>query len=579
MKFLGHPLLGYIAVCGLLGLFASRYYHSQVQTVKRSQVLSGEVIRLHNSLPNRAGFDWHLIYQNRKYLARVSPELGQAYLPGRVLLIKGILEPLPSHRQQEEFNYAQYLRHQGFSGMLDIREVFPLEDEPRLFDYARRTRLSLSAKLDTWPLNKENRGLIKALFLGLKGEIDRETKANYGAAGLMHLLAVSGLHLGIIYLVLNGILSRLVRGKHQTHISSILMLAGIWSFCLLSGAGPSIIRAATMFSLFSIAKLFRRKVDAIRMVIFSAFLLLYLHPLFIHQIGFLLSYLAVIGILFLLPKLQSLYRPQNKVLGYIIDLGYVSISAQLFTSPLSLFSFGGFPTYFLVSNLLSLPLTSIIMYWGLLEFGCEAIGLGPFLLEYYEILLQTSRSVSAEIASWPGALISISLSAQIALGIVSVLLLWVFTDSWSSKKRSFAALIIWLLISGYSIGGKARASVKIHLHSGPEPSLKLVLGKRSRKLNLLELTGNEQHAYHDEYFIVKPLSSGAYLIQAPWFTADLYLVNHFQALEVEAPALIAYYGSSFKNEKSWLQWSQDCKLKFTSSRLSYQTILSSETRY
>jgi competence protein ComEC len=205
-----------------------------------------------------------------------------------------------------------------------------------------------------------------ALILGMDDYLDNDIRKEFSSAGAMHILCVSGLHVGVIMLVLNNILFFLNRNRYTRLLRTLLLLSGIWFYALLTGLAPSVLRASTMFSFVIIGMSMNRRGNIFNSLTTSAFLLLLYNPFLIREVGFQLSYAAVIAIVTIQPGLYQLWRPRNWLLDKSWAITTVSIAAQLGTAPLGLYYFHQFPNYFIVTNLIVIPLATLILYAGFL---------------------------------------------------------------------------------------------------------------------------------------------------------------------------------------------------------------------
>lgn len=206
----------------------------------------------------------------------------------------------------------------------------------------------------------------------------------------MHVLAVSGLHVGI-FMLLISLPFKLLKREHTLIHISITVLA-IWTYAFVTGLSPSVIRASTMFSFLLIGKLFNKSSTSYTPLFLSAFVMLLFNPLYITEVGFQLSYAAVFGILYITPKLEDCipYQPKNWLIKNILQISYVSIAAQLATAPLSILYFHQFPTYFLVSNLIVIPIAFMLVMGGLLLFLSIPISTSITVLIGYVLTTITS---------------------------------------------------------------------------------------------------------------------------------------------------------------------------------------------
>lgn len=206
--------------------------------------------------------------------------------------------------------------------------------------------------------------IITAILLGDDETMEPELKAHYASAGVSHILCVSGMHLGIIFMIINFLLKPLDLSPKLRILKSVILLLAIWFYAHITGLAPSVKRAATMFSFVILGELLHRSTNVFHSLFASMFILLLFNPLLLFEIGFQMSYLAVFGIVVFQPKISALFQPKSKIINYFWELACVSIAAQLATSPLSIYYFGQFPNYFLLSNLSVIALSFGIVVTG-----------------------------------------------------------------------------------------------------------------------------------------------------------------------------------------------------------------------
>lgn len=217
--------------------------------------------------------------------------------------------------------------------------------------------------------NPENAKLLVSLIIGDKTELSKDIKQAFISTGTAHILAVSGLHLGLIYYLLSLACKpiRTFKTKHSKLIQTIVIISGIWIFALISGLGSSILRAAVMFTIIQLATFLKRKNDSVNTLFACGFLLVAFNPCILSDIGFQLSFVAVLSIIWFNPYFRRIWNPKNKILLPIRDLFSVTCAVQVLVSPLSIFYFQQFPLYFLISNLIWIPLSFILMLFGLTQ--------------------------------------------------------------------------------------------------------------------------------------------------------------------------------------------------------------------
>ncbi len=206
-----------------------------------------------------------------------------------------------------------------------------------------------------------------ALVFGYRSEVPDEVLTAYSETGAMHILAVSGMHVGILFLILNFFLKRVrLHNRWWRVIKAVVLLGLIWAFALVTGASPSVMRSTVMFSFVVVADALGRNKNFYNTLTASAFCLLLYDPYWLLSVSFQLSYMAILGIVYFQPKIAALWVIENKVGNYLWELNSVSLAAQLMTLPFTLLYFHQFPTYFWLSSLILVPLSGLELGAGLL---------------------------------------------------------------------------------------------------------------------------------------------------------------------------------------------------------------------
>ena len=274
-------------------------------------------------------------------------------------------------KNPQEFDYKKYLENRSIyqQGYLACDDWRLLDSKSKGLDvFANDARQFLLSSLKSNGIEGDQYAIASALILGSKDELDFEVKQAYATAGAMHVLAVSGLHVGIIFLILNTLLSILDTSKKGRTVKAIILLIALWSYALITGLSPSVLRAATMFSFVIIGTVLNRKSSIYNTLAASAFFLLIINPNLLFEVGFQLSYIAVLGIVYLQPLIYKRIYTRWWLLDKIWAITAVSIAAQIATLPLTLYYFNQFPVYFMLSNLLVIPSAIVILSLGILLF-------------------------------------------------------------------------------------------------------------------------------------------------------------------------------------------------------------------
>lgn len=299
------------------------------------------------------------------------------YKYGDVLFIKGT-PYLPSPPSNPgEFDYKRFLAFRNIYHQHYLRAgsvVFLEQDPPNLLlDYAMTARTWAQQVINKYVHGKRERAVVEALALGITDELDNDMTQAYAASGAMHVLAVSGLHIGIIYWIILLIFRPLKGSKQGRWMLAVISVLLLWFYVFITGMSPSVLRAAVMFTLVALAEPIQRRTNIYNTLAIAAFCLLMYDPYLIMAVSFQLSFMAVIGIVYFYPRLYSLWEPASQFTTMIWKLTCVSLAAQIATFSLGLLYFHQFPVYFLVSNLFVIPLSFLVLVLGILMLGFSFI--------------------------------------------------------------------------------------------------------------------------------------------------------------------------------------------------------------
>jgi competence protein ComEC len=292
--------------------------------------------------------------------------------------VAGIPRAITSPTNPHAFDYQSYLHFKNIHYQLFIKQgdwqVLGDNEGNPILKLAFQWRKNFIEVLRKYLKDENQFSVGSALILGYKDEITEEIRAAYAGTGAMHVLAVSGLHVGLIFLILNTLLKVFNSNKIWWRVLRVtILLLGIWAFALITGASPSVLRAATMFTFVTIGMSLKQPTNIYNTLAGSAVLLLAFNPYLLMNVGFQMSYLAVIGIVYFQPKIAEKWMIKNRIGNYLWQLAAVSMSAQLMTLPLSLYYFHQFPSYFILSGLIVVPAAGVILFAGIGLFLLEAI--------------------------------------------------------------------------------------------------------------------------------------------------------------------------------------------------------------
>ncbi|WP_028283356.1 ComEC/Rec2 family competence protein [Olleya marilimosa] len=327
----------------------------------------------------------------------------------------------------DQFSYKDYLEKQQVHYQLyaDHTNLLQLQNKTHtLFGYAAKLRNYINSKLNPYQYTNDQLSIINALILGQRQNITKEVYDNYTNAGAIHILAVSGLHVGIILLILNLVFKPIERLKNGKFYKTLILVILLWTYALIAGGSASIIRATTMFSIVAIGINLKRPTNIYNTLAVSVFILLLIKPNFLFDVGFQLSYAAVIAIVSFQPIIEKLWTPKYKIVTLLWQTLTVTVSAQFGIIPISLYYFHQFPSLFWLSNLIVIPFLSIILGLGLLVITLALFGLPKTLLsDAFGMVINWMNSFFGWISSQEDFLI-IDIPFTIAQVIVSYIFIF-----------------------------------------------------------------------------------------------------------------------------------------------------------
>ena len=394
----------------------------------------------------KEGQDW----RSHKALVLVYHQLDKPLVPGQVIWVPKNPESLAPPTFPNEFDYKGYLASKGIHFRQFLGKNVLVLPIPQTFQFKfvlEHLRHYFAKVIERYVIRPESKQIALALLLGQKESLGKEVKQAYSATGTQHILAVSGLHVGIIYSILLLPLTYFKQEGHALRKSYLILVMGlIWIYALMTGFSPSVVRAVVMFSLVTLGQMRKRKPSIWNILSFSALLLLVLDPGVRTDLGFQLSYFAVAGIVGLQPLILQAWSPHNRVLDYFWQMAAVTLAAQLITSPLTIHYFHTFPTYFLLANLLIVPLSYLILCVGVPFLLLAWIPfLGRVLGAIVDFLLLLQNEITYLIQDLPAALwqgIHLSFAGMLAIWG----LLWVWGNWELGNRKRLAGLGMGLIL-------------------------------------------------------------------------------------------------------------------------------------
>lgn len=325
----------------------------------------------------------------------------------------------------EGFDYKRYclfkgITHQAFLKRNDFRVLPGAKKDDAYFHLVQLKEKLLSILKNNIDGEKEL-GLAEALLIGYKDDLDKSLVQSYSNTGVVHIIAISGLHLGLIYFMLS-LITRPLSGKQVRWLRPVIIISILWLFSLLAGAQPSILRSAFMFTCIVTGESIQRQTSIYNSLAVSAFIIVCLNPFSLWDIGFQLSYAAVLSIVIFMRPVYNLIFFTNGLVDLIWKMNAVTISAQILTFPLCIYHFQQFPNYFLLSNFVAVPLSTMILFAEIILVAIFFITpVSAILGDLIGWLIRVMNNFILKIESLP-----YSVSQGITISIVQLLFLYGF---------------------------------------------------------------------------------------------------------------------------------------------------------
>ena len=375
---------------------------------------------------------------------------------GDRLLVQADFAPPERALNPNGFDYAAYLKRQGIGAVCFIPTgTWQMTDRNKAFSIRREAGKWQQYLLDVYRkfhIRGDEFSVLAALTLGYTDDLQPDIRASYSATGVVHILSVSGMHVGIIYVVMVFLLGFMNKTQQLKVFKALFIMLFLWVYAFLTGMSAAVIRSTLMFSFIAFATCFERKSQLYNTVFMSALCMLIVNPSYLYDVGFQLSYAAVLSIVFFKPIVDKVYNPTNKVVRFIWIMFSVSLAAQLGTTPFTLYYFQQFPNYFLVTNFIAIPLSTLIIY---LAMGLLFVSFVPGLSAWIGFLLNKTvwllNSVIVTIHHLPYSISHISLDLKQSVFLLLAILC--LSGYYFSRKFTplVAGLLSFLLVSVFSL--------------------------------------------------------------------------------------------------------------------------------
>lgn len=434
-------------------------------------------------------------------IAYVKPGYLNKLKAGQSLLMRARLSQLAEPKNPEEFNYKNYLHAKQIyhTAFIDSGSFVQISDRATIspiWNLGLQCKSFVLDGLKKSGLSDTAYSICAALLTGYDDEIDRSVMQAFSHSGTLHVLSVSGLHTGLIYLCLSFLLDVLDKKRRYKLLRFGIITLLLWFFALITGFSAPVLRAVIMFNLLGIGQIYFRGQlrNQINILLVSAFVLLCYDPFYLVDVGFQLSYMALLGLLYFQPKFDRLWQPSNVVLNYSWKSVTTSLAATISTLPLTLFYFKQFPLWFFVCNMVVVPATFLLLLLALFAlFKVKVIvTFINLLVKYLVLFIQLFDSENS------GYIDAIHFTAK-DLFLLSILIVWISIlleyRRYKSLVFSLLVLIFWQVLSlfeSYSLKQKSGLTV-YHIKKGQGVSVK--------NKNELSLSMSDTNAFD---FHIKP---------------------------------------------------------------------------
>lgn len=434
-----------------------------------------------------------------------------------------------------EFDYQKYLSRKRIYRQVYLTsgdwKSLPSPYGKPLTTYAKIIREKLLSIYLENNITDERFAILSALTLGYKDVLDPEVKSVFSSAGAMHVLAVSGLHVGIIYLIINFMFGFLKKRKIGRLIFVIFSIASLWIYALVTGMSPSVLRAATMFSFLVFGENIRRPVNIYNSLAASAFLLLMINPNFLFEVGFQLSYCAVVGIVFFQPKFYKLITFNGWLQDKLWGLFTVSLAAQISTFPFSIYYFNQFPTYAWLSNFIVIPGAFIFIFLGIailvfspISFISGILGeITSYLLDLLYAFLSAFKYLPYYVIK--GIYIS---KEQLFLFLVIIILIMIYITNKRVKYLGLILISLCVIFANnivYKFNNQKQKEIILY-NAGRSALIHLIDGKKNYILSEKPVDEKMEYIFRNVQ-LTKKLNLPVYLeLNKPYEDSCLYMASN-----------------------------------------------------
>lgn len=400
-----------IFIVALHSPIANKQHYTHILSANQYYLLQGRVIEQTAKTDFDTTFKIKVISADHQkvngemlcfFPSKISSDIIKAIEPNNELVFIAKCEPIAPPKNPYQFDYKTYMERKGIYWRAYIQSIEHINQNSKskeIKSHIEYLRNYLANTIDKH-FNNESASVLKTLLLGKRNDLDEELYQNYVDAGAVHILAISGLHVGIITSILLFFLQKIPNTLLSYRLIRYLTLSiGLWAFALIAGSSPSVLRATLMFNLIGLSLLIRDKGGRFDSLMLSMLFLLLINPSYLYDVSFQLSYAAVFSILTFYPIALRWWFPENKYVRYLWSLVAVGFTAQIVVIPISLYYFHQFSILFFISNLVVVPLLQPILILGILcLLLASTVGLPNIIIFITEKLIWLMNTVIRLIA-------------------------------------------------------------------------------------------------------------------------------------------------------------------------------------
>jgi len=337
--------------------------------------------------------NWH--YASGKTIIYLKNDSSKSLSVGETIFIRSKFSYVNPPKNPNEFDYKNFLENKNIFHVLyakadQVHKIPNIDPTFSFIQLGANIKAKIVSILRNSGLSKDAFSICSALLVGYDDEIDKDVMQSFSHSGTLHILSVSGMHTGVLYGVFIFLFSLFDKQDKHKKLKCLVIVLTLTLFVFITGFSPAVLRAALMLALIILGKTFYKQGNSYNTLFLSAFILLLFDPYLIKDVGFLLSYCAVFGIMYLYPILDNLYYVENNFIRKIWGLCLMSVSATVFTLPISLYFFHQFPSWFILSNLLIIPISMLLMIAAIILICIYKI---MFLKLFLVLVINTSTSV------------------------------------------------------------------------------------------------------------------------------------------------------------------------------------------